>query len=81
MVMEEVAARFIGAEPKAGQEGTVDFGQELESGRERNLMSKSIAINQPAPDFALEDFRGHPFRLSERFGKRNVILIFNRGFA
>ncbi len=40
-----------------------------------------VQINQPAPDFALNDFNAIPFRLSERQGKSHVILVFNRGFT
>jgi peroxiredoxin len=42
-------------------------------------MSK-IAIDAEAPDFELNDFRGSRFRLSERRGTSNVLLVFNRGF-
>lgn len=43
-------------------------------------MSK-IALNTPAPDFALDDFQGRLVRLADLRGKKNVVLIFNRGFA
>ena len=33
-----------------------------------------------APDFVLEDFQGHAVRLSDFRQKKNVVLIFNRGF-
>ena len=39
-----------------------------------------VDINTPAPDFALEDFRGETFTLSEMQGKSNVLLVFNRTF-
>lgn len=39
-----------------------------------------VALNTPAPDFALDDFRGQLVRLSEFRGQANVLLIFNRGF-
>jgi peroxiredoxin len=41
----------------------------------------SVAIDQPAPDFSLADFKGEPFRLSDMRGKKNVVLVFNRGFT
>jgi peroxiredoxin len=43
-------------------------------------MSK-IALNTPAPDFALDDFQGRRVRFADLHGKKNVVLIFNRGFA
>jgi len=43
-------------------------------------MSK-IALNTPAPDFALSDFQGRLVRLADFRGKKNVVLVFNRGFT
>jgi peroxiredoxin len=40
-----------------------------------------VALNTPAPEFALADFRGQRVRLSDFRGKANVLLVFNRGFA
>jgi peroxiredoxin len=40
-----------------------------------------IALDTPAPDFELTDFHGNPFRLSELRGRKNVLLVFNRGFT
>ncbi len=40
-----------------------------------------VALNTPAPDFALNDFRGQNVRLSDFAGKANILLVFNRGFA
>ncbi len=40
-----------------------------------------VELNQTAPDFELEDFEGHPVRLSDYRGKSNVLLVFNRGFV
>lgn len=42
-------------------------------------MSK-LTLNTPAPDFELADISGNPVRLSDLRG-RNVLLVFNRGFA
>jgi peroxiredoxin len=43
-------------------------------------MGKQIQINTPAPDFELEDLQGRTIRLSDYRGKKNVLLVFNRGF-
>jgi peroxiredoxin (alkyl hydroperoxide reductase subunit C) len=43
-------------------------------------MSKRVELNQPAPDFTLADFKGDEIRLSDFRGKKNVLLVFNRGF-
>ncbi len=39
-----------------------------------------IAIDQPAPDFALTDLTGRTVRLSDYRGQY-VLLVFNRGFT
>lgn len=39
-----------------------------------------IAIQQSAPDFELQDFRGQTIRLSDYAGHKHVFLVFNRGF-
>lgn len=44
-------------------------------------MSNRIELNQPAPDFTLMDIHGNEVRLSDFKGRKNVLLIFNRGFA
>jgi peroxiredoxin len=33
-----------------------------------------------APDFSMNDTEGRPINLSEHKGKKNVMLVFNRGF-
>jgi peroxiredoxin (alkyl hydroperoxide reductase subunit C) len=40
-----------------------------------------VELNAIAPDFALNDHRGQEVRLSDYGGKRNVLLVFNRGFV
>jgi len=40
-----------------------------------------VELNNPAPDFSLEDFNDETIRLSDFKGKSNVLLVFNRGFA
>ncbi len=39
-----------------------------------------VALNTPAPDFALPDFMGKMVRLNDYRGKQHVVLVFNRGF-
>jgi len=43
-------------------------------------MSK-VALDQPAPAFELTSYQGQPVKLSDFRGQKNVLLIFNRGFA
>jgi peroxiredoxin len=42
-------------------------------------MSK-VAINEQAPDFTLQDYRGNMVSLSHYRDKAPVLLVFNRGF-
>jgi peroxiredoxin len=44
-------------------------------------MGKRIQFDQPAPDFTLTDANGQQVSLSDFKNKRNVLLVFNRGFA
>jgi len=39
-----------------------------------------VELNKPAPDFTLTDFNGHEVRLSDFQGRKNILLVFNRGF-
>jgi peroxiredoxin len=39
-----------------------------------------VALQTPAPDFTLTDFKGETVRLADFKGRKNVLLIFNRGF-
>jgi peroxiredoxin len=40
-----------------------------------------VELNCSAPDFTLDDYRGHPFRLADFRDVKYVILVFNRGFT
>lgn len=40
-----------------------------------------VQLHSPAPDFVLEDFRGQAVQLSDFFSKKNLVLVFNRGFS
>ena len=44
-------------------------------------MGKRIHLDQSAPDFTLTDANGQKVSLSDFKNKRNVLLVFNRGFA
>ena len=39
-----------------------------------------VELNLPAPDFTLTDFKENEVHLSDFQGKKNVLLVFNRGF-
>jgi peroxiredoxin len=40
-----------------------------------------VELNTPAPDFTLNDFNGNSVSLSDFAGKKNVLVVFNRGFS
>ena len=40
-----------------------------------------VALHKPAPEFELDDYQGRPIKLTDFRGKKNVVLIFNRGFT
>ena len=40
-----------------------------------------VALDTPAPEFTLPDFTGTPVSLSDFRGRKNVLLVFNRGFT
>lgn len=37
-----------------------------------------VELNQTAPDFAMTGIDGKEFKLSDRLGKKNVVLMFSR---
>jgi len=41
---------------------------------------KKVHLNTLAPGFTLKDVRGVDISLSDFTGKKNVLLVFNRGF-
>jgi peroxiredoxin len=43
-------------------------------------MNNHIELNIPAPNFTLTDFNGKEFSLSDFKEKKNILLVFNRGF-
>lgn len=44
-------------------------------------MANRVQINTLAPEFELTNYQGRTVKLSEYHGKKNVVLIFNRGFT
>lgn len=40
-----------------------------------------VELGTVAPDFTVFDHRGQEVRLSDYRGKKNVLLVFNRGFV
>lgn len=40
-----------------------------------------VELNTHAPEFTLTDFNGQSVSLSDFKGRKNVLLVFNRGFA
>jgi len=39
-----------------------------------------IELNKSAPNFTLKDFNGREISLTDFQNKKNVLLVFNRGF-
>lgn len=44
-------------------------------------MPDQIRVGSKAIDFELTNVDGNKVRLSNYFGKQNIVLVFNRGFA
>jgi len=40
-----------------------------------------VALNTPAPDFTLPDYNGVPVSLTDFNDRKNVLVVFNRGFV
>jgi peroxiredoxin len=40
-----------------------------------------VEMNTQAPEFSLIDFKGETVRLSDFKNRKNVLLVFNRGFT
>jgi peroxiredoxin len=40
-----------------------------------------VSLDVAAPDFELADFNGNHVRLSDFYGEKGVLLVFNRGFV
>lgn len=39
-----------------------------------------VSLNTPAPEFALPDLNGNDVSLADFIGRKNVLMVFNRGF-
>jgi peroxiredoxin len=39
-----------------------------------------VELNRPAPDFTLPDLNGTKVALADFSGRKNVLVVFNRGF-
>ena len=46
-----------------------------------NIMASPVKIDKPAPDFQLKTFDGDAISLADYHGKKNVLMVFNRGFT
>jgi peroxiredoxin len=44
-------------------------------------MTNRVELNTDAPDFSLTDFAGRRVSLSDYRGRKNIVLVFNRGFS
>ena len=44
-------------------------------------MTTAIPINSIAPDFEMPDYNGKKIHLAEFYQRKNVLLVFNRGFT
>jgi peroxiredoxin len=47
--------------------------------REETTMAR-VELNTPAPDFTLPDLNGKTISLSDYRNRKNVLVVFNRGF-
>ena len=47
---------------------------------ENELKMTRLLVNTDAPEFVLDDFNGMKVSLSDYKNKKNVLLVFNRGF-
>jgi peroxiredoxin len=45
------------------------------------MTDRRVITSEVPPDFELEDTQGNKVKLSDFKGKKNVYLVFNRGFA
>jgi peroxiredoxin len=48
--------------------------------RQKEITMPRVSLDQIAPDFSLPDFSGDVVSFSDYRGRKNVLLVFNRGF-
>jgi len=46
----------------------------------KEMKMQKVKVNEKAPDFVLNDFNGKEVSLSAYRNRKNVLLVFNRGF-
>jgi peroxiredoxin len=46
---------------------------------EESIMAK-VELDTRAPEFTLDDFKGNSVSLSDFSDRKNVLVVFNRGF-
>ena len=52
----------------------------IESSNREETNTARVELNTPAPDFRLADLNGKDVALSDYAGRKNVLIVFNRGF-
>ena len=45
------------------------------------MASNKVQLDKPAPEFNLTDYIGEETSQTDFSGKKNVLLVFNRGFT
>ena len=46
----------------------------------KELIMAKVVLNTQALPFTLDDFNGNSVSLSDFIGRKNVLVVFNRGF-
>jgi hypothetical protein len=55
--------------------------RERQQPRRKEKAMPRVSLNLAAPEFGLADFSGRTVRLYDYRGRKNVLLVFNRGFT
>ena len=72
-------APILAALVLAPMAGLATPGEATASGKATAARSAAVGIGDPASDFTLQSSDGATYTLSDRAGKRNVVLVFFRG--